>query len=342
MARKKKNTINDANHVSMMMPTITSAQLEIEQPIVYQILKNSVERKRMNHAYMLVGNNGTQLLQIAVLIAQTLVCEKGSPLACSNCDNCYRVTKNGYSDGIVINNYPVAIKKEDILKMQSDLANTALEKAQVKYAIIHHIEHCSSEAANSLLKFIEEPDSKHLTMILTTTQEDAVLPTIRSRTQAIRCYPTTKPIDWEELSENSEMDDISVYAYEACAVSNSDVQKLILKESFGASINTFKAGLTMLEQNAPFVVYGQKQMFNLKDAAAREIVNDTFLIFTRYFKETAAGVCPIHSKMTTKQALDALVLTQECQKNLFYNANLNLCIDLWLIKLENIVKEGKI
>lgn len=342
MTKKKKIQVNDATQVLAVLPTFTVAQLQSEQPVVHQILKNSFERKRVNHAYMLVGKNSTQLLQIAVLIAQSLVCQKASPLACNSCDNCYRVAKRGYSDGVIVNNFPVSIKKEDILKMQSDLTNTALEQPQAKFAIIHHIEHCSSEAANSLLKFIEEPESKQLTMILTTIEEESVLPTIRSRAQIIRCYPTLEMMDLNDLDDNRELDELSLYAYEACANTKIDVQKLMLKESFSASINAFKLGLTMIEQNTPFIVFGQKKMFNLKDIAAKEIVSDTFLIFNRFFKEKAAGVSPIASRLTKKQALNALVLTQECQKNLFYNANLNLCIDLWLIKLENIIKEGEV
>lgn len=339
MARKKKATTQEVASASPLVPLFTSSDLLNQQPVVHQILKNSFERQRVNHAYLLTGSNNTQLLQIAILMAQTLVCEKHNVLACSTCDSCQRVVKNMYSDGVILSNYPASIKKEEILQLQSDLANTALEKAQKKFAIIHHIEHSSTEAANSLLKFIEEPQSSSLTIILTTTDEDSVLPTIRSRSQTIRCYPSFEGVHRFDNEHLQNLDSLSWYAYESCASSALDMEKIITKESFPFSIESFKMGLDMINQRHSFLVHGQKKMFNLKEAAAKEIVNDTFSIFSRLFKEVAAGMRPFDVKMTPKQGLAGLVLTQQCQQNLAYNANLNLCVDMWLIELGKICKE---
>jgi DNA polymerase III subunit delta' len=340
MARKKKATIQEVAIASPLVPLFTSSDLQEVQPVVYQILKNSFERDKVNHAYLLTGSDHTQLMQIALLMAQSLVCEHPDILACSTCDSCQRVVKNLYSDGVIINSFPSSIKKEEILQLQSDLANTALEQAQKKYAIIHHIEHSSPEAANSLLKFIEEPQSSSLTIILTTTDENSVLPTIRSRSQSIRCIPLSKPLNAQDFE--LEVDEVSWYAYQACAPTSLDLEQLLKKESFPITIESFKRGLEMINKRYPFLVYGQKQMFNLKEGAAREIVNDTFTIFSRLFKDVAAHQTPFRVKMSPKQGLDGLILTQQCQQNLTTNANLNLCVDQWLIELENLIKEESV
>lgn len=342
MARKKKATAQEMASASPLVPLFTSSQLLESQPIVYQILKNSFQNNKVNHAYLLTGSDQTQLLQIALLMAQSLVCEHPDVLACSVCDSCLRVSKNLYSDGVIINSYPSSIKKEDILQMQSDLANTALEQAQKKYAIIHHIEHSSSEAANSLLKFIEEPQSSALTIILTTTDENSVLPTIRSRSQIIRCTNKVESFHPSQFEGLEASDELTWYAYEACATSRLDVEKLKNKESFPLAIDSFKKSITMINERHPFMVHGQKTVFNLKETQAKEIVNDTLTILSRLFKEVAAHQLPFNVRLNPEQGLKGLILTQQCQQNLTHNANLNLCVDLWLIELGNILKEESV
>ena len=342
MARKKKATAQEMASASPLVPLFTSSQLLESQPIVYQILKNSFQNNKVNHAYLLTGSDQTQLLQIALLMAQSLVCEQPDTLACSTCDSCLRVSKNLYSDGVIINSYPSSIKKEDILQMQSDLANTALEQAQKKYVIIHHIEHSSSEAANSLLKFIEEPQSSALTIILTTTDENSVLPTIRSRSQIIRCTNKVESFHSSQFEGLEASDELTWYAYEACATSSLDVEKLKEKESFPLAIDSFKKSITMINERHPFMVHGQKTVFNLKETQAKEIVNDTLTILSRLFKEVAAHQLPFNVRLTPEQGLKGLILTQQCQQNLTHNANLNLCVDLWLIELGNILKEESV
>lgn len=342
MAKKRKATTQEVAIASPLVPLFTSSDLQKVQPVVYQILKNSFERDKVNHAYLLTGSDHTQLMQIAILMAQSLVCEHPDVLACSHCDSCLRVVKNLYSDGVIINSFPSSIKKEEILQLQSDLANTALEQAQKKYAIIHHIEHSSAEAANSLLKFIEEPQSSSLTIILTTTDENSVLPTIRSRSQSIRCNPVLNPLRMEDFELDESLDEMSWYAYEACALTPLDLEQLLKKESFPLTIDSFKKGLEMINKRYPFAVFGQKQMFNLKESASKEIVSDTWSIFSRLFKDVAAHQAPLGVKMSPKQGLDGLILTQQCQQNLATNANLNLCVDQWLIELENLMKEESV
>lgn len=342
MVRKKKATQHEIQTASLLVPLFTSSDLLVHQPVIHQILKNSFTEQKVNHAYLLTGSDSTQLLQIAIHVSQSLVCELPSPLACSACDTCIRVSKNYYTDGIILNSYPASIKKDEILQMQSDLANTALEIAAKKFAIIHHIEHSSLEASNALLKFLEEPQSSSLTIILTTTDENSVLPTIRSRAQMIRCLPIVHQIQRGDFDRIQDMDDLSWFSYEACASTTLSIQKLLEKESFPASIESFRKTIELFKMSQPFMVTGQKQVFNLKDPNARMIVMDTFTILNRFFKKVAAQEQPFPIILSPSQGLNGLVLTQQCQQNLTNNANLNLCVDHWLIKMEQILKEESV
>jgi DNA polymerase-3 subunit delta' len=81
-----------------------------------------------------------------------------------------------------VNGYASNIKKEDILNIINRFSKTGVEERGIKIYIIYGIEYATSQAVNSLLKFLEEPP-KNTYAILTTRSINLVLPTIKSRCQ---------------------------------------------------------------------------------------------------------------------------------------------------------------
>ena len=154
------------------------------QPLAYQTLKNAIDRSRIAHAYLFHGPKGSGKLKIATLFAQSLVCEHGDPFACGTCAICQRIQHQQYHDVLYIDGSMTSIKKKDILSLQEQFSKTALEKGKKIY-IINAVENSTTEALNSLLKFLEEPSSSDITAILISEQMDRVLPTIVSRCQLI-------------------------------------------------------------------------------------------------------------------------------------------------------------
>ena len=161
--------------------------LREQQPVVYHTLRNALEHNRLAHAYMFSGPSGTPKKETAYLLAQSLVC-KESGFACEVCDTCERVAHNEYADMIYLDGTSVSIKKDDILKLQHAFAKTGLEKTGKKIYVLDHAENATPDALNSLLKFLEEPGSDMIA-ILIVEQLDRVLPTIISRCQNIPFTP---------------------------------------------------------------------------------------------------------------------------------------------------------
>lgn len=110
---------------------------------------------------------------------KAIVCDK-TPY-CNQCPNCKKIDDQTYIDLIQLNGYAQSIKKEDILIIQDQFAKTASEKANKKIYVIQGVENTTPEALNSLLKFLEEPNSDNIYAIFTTKNINQVLPTIRSR-----------------------------------------------------------------------------------------------------------------------------------------------------------------
>ena len=160
-----------------------------QQKPVYNLFARAREHHRWSHAYLLHGYQGQPLLPISQFLAQSLLCEQPSPLACGTCLTCQRFLLQDYTDIIMIDGSEATIKKQDVLSLESRFAITGLEKANKQIYVLHRVESMTPEAINALLKFLEEP---HLEIyaILTTTSLDEVLPTIQSRSQVIHLKPT--------------------------------------------------------------------------------------------------------------------------------------------------------
>jgi len=171
--------------------------LRKNQPFVYQTFERAAVRKKIAHAYLLSGEPGTPLLETALFLAQSLVCDSPNPLACEECRTCGRVAHGSYADfyvlgdekGIIVNEENKikggAIKKDQVASIITEFAKTPLEAKGISIYIIHRVEAMTLEAINSVLKFLEEPPS-HTYAFLTTENETRVLPTILSRCEKLR------------------------------------------------------------------------------------------------------------------------------------------------------------
>ncbi|MBO4856034.1 MAG: hypothetical protein J5511_01495 [Bacilli bacterium] len=159
--------------------------LQEKQPIIYRTFVRSLENHHLSHAYLISGNPGTPLLQVAKHLAKSILCDNPDPLACNNCITCLRVDDENYPDFIVLDGSAKTIKKEEVGNIEEQFEKTAFESKGIMIYIIHLVENMGVEAINSILKFLEEPGSE-IYAFLTTNNENNVLPTIISRCQLLR------------------------------------------------------------------------------------------------------------------------------------------------------------
>jgi DNA polymerase-3 subunit delta' len=158
--------------------------LQDNQKVIYKTFTRSMELDKLSHAYLLIGNPGTPLLDVAKYLAKSLLCDEPDPLACNTCITCLRVEDDNYPDYVVFDGEKETIKKEDIANIESQFEKKAFESKGVRIYILHLVENMSEKVMNALLKFLEEPGSK-VYAFLTTNNENGVLPTIVSRCQKL-------------------------------------------------------------------------------------------------------------------------------------------------------------
>ncbi|MFC3882047.1 DNA polymerase III subunit delta' [Bacillus songklensis] len=159
-------------------------QLEQIQPNVMKMLKNSLLKNRVAHAYIFEGGKGTGKKDAAFLFAKSIFClhlQEYKP--CHTCINCRRIDSSNHPDVHYIEPDGLSIKKEQIQHLQSEFTKTGLESNRKLY-IIEQADKMTVNAANSLLKFLEEPSSGTYAVLLT-EHVHKLLNTIVSRCQII-------------------------------------------------------------------------------------------------------------------------------------------------------------
>lgn len=162
------------------------------QPVFYHLISNEFSKKRIPHAFLLVGNNTEKPLNF---LAMSLICDE--TLACLKCNDCRKVLENKYADIIRLNGNDASIKKSDIEKIQETFKKSSLE-GKAKIYIIENIEYATKEAMNTLLKMLEEP-TDGIYALFTAKNTNRVLPTILSRCQVIDIKPDSKESIVEQL-----------------------------------------------------------------------------------------------------------------------------------------------
>ncbi len=152
------------------------------QPTVRDFLARAVQEGRLSHAYLFLGAPGAGKTEAALALAQCIVCPHGG---CNHCDECIRVRHRTHPDVRVIDpESATGYLVEQVRDLIDDVA-LAPVRGQAKVYIITNAGLLRREAANALLKTIEEPPSG-VTFILIGRTVDAILPTIVSRCQRVQ------------------------------------------------------------------------------------------------------------------------------------------------------------
>lgn len=172
-------------------------ELEHLQPQLFKEFNHILKSDRMNHAYLFSGDFAN--FDFALYLAKSRFCENlQDGLPCGKCRECQLIAENEFSDVKIVKPSGQVIKTDTIRELMRDFSRSGFEgKSQV--FIIQDCEKMHVNAANSLLKFIEEPQSSSY-MILLTSDENKVLPTIKSRTQIFR-FPKNKPLLIEQAEK---------------------------------------------------------------------------------------------------------------------------------------------
>lgn len=143
-------------------------------------LEGDVRAERVAHAYLFSGPAQVGKYTTARAFAQLLQCHKGG--LCQHCTDCRQITNHSHLDTVQMIDIQESLKVEGIREIIGYLSVS--RQSRYKIIILKNIERMTPEAANALLKTLEEP-AQGVVMVLTTGQSRQVLPTLISRCRLV-------------------------------------------------------------------------------------------------------------------------------------------------------------
>ncbi|MHC5269777.1 DNA polymerase III subunit delta' [Enterococcus sp. LJL98] len=255
--------------------------LATNQTYVFSLMKKNVEHGRIAHAYLFEGDKGTGKHQLSLWFAQRLFCQQVIEQApCGECVNCKRIRLGEHPNVRVIAPDGQSIKVDQIRQLQNDFSKKGFEKG-MQIFIIQQADTMNNSAANSLLKFLEEPDGQMLA-ILEVESLGRVLPTIQSRCQIIHF----KPLNKMALTKNLQATGINEQSANLLAHLTNSYRKAVeisQDEWFNGAKDVIEQWFSYLKKKDPQAfIYVQKSI--LAVAKEKQQQQDLFSMLLFYFQ----------------------------------------------------------
>jgi len=173
------------------------------------IIDAYIEESKFCGAYIFSGPEGIGKRMVAEIIAQKLNCTGQADKPCGLCDSCRKIEKSEHPDLHIIQNGEAQIKIEDIRGILREASFRPYEGA-MKVFIIDNAHKLNTEAANSLLKILEEPP-KNALIILITHKPQNIIKTVLSRCKMIKFPPLVRAELEDVLIKNHSLDKLSAH-----------------------------------------------------------------------------------------------------------------------------------
>lgn len=153
-----------------------------------RLIARALQANRIPHAYLFRGSDGVGKKRFAHGVAMAINCRcREEAAACGRCPSCRKYLSGNHPDLTLISPIKGTIRIEQIRALAGELSYPPFESA-MRVVILEDIHTMRREAANSLLKTLEEPPADNL-LILTADSSREILPTLLSRCQVVPFAP---------------------------------------------------------------------------------------------------------------------------------------------------------
>ncbi len=307
------------------------------QAVAYDLLIDTLKSGKISHAYLFETNRYMKAMDFVMAFVKAVLCPSHYCSIgdnCDGCNQCMRIDDGNYTEIKVIEPDGMWIKKEQLLELQEEFTKKGIEGEKRIY-IIKQCEKMNPQAANSILKFLEEP-AENIYAILVTDNVDLLLETIVSRCQCVNLAKAIMDVDKT----------VEALANLYCTTSTS-YEEFISNEDNELYIGAIIEFILYLEQyKLDTIVYTKKLWHSkFKDKESNVLAFDLMINFYNdalkykcgrdisFFvdrKEDVMKICEFNSVLSLVKKLDILL---DMKENIKYNLNANLLVDKLIIDL---------
>lgn len=311
-------------------------QFQEGQPVAYRILKNAIKNDEYSHAYIFETNGFYDSFNFVMAFIKGLLCpkKKTNKENCEDCHQCEVIDSGNFPEIKIINPEGMWIKKEQMQQLQSEFNEKALIGNKRIY-IINHAEKLNKQSANSILKFLEEPEN-NIVAILLTENTYSILETIRSRCQIIRLK-----------EEKGNPNDSEFEKIKKAISQNHEEKEALNDEQVEIQIKKTIDFINYYEKNHLDTILYMNKLWHEAIKSKEEII-DAFDIIILYYKDLInlklGKKTEIFNKTTemekivnnnkTIELCNKLNIIVDKKNQIKYNVNTNLFMDKLIIDME--------
>ena len=302
------------------------------QTVAYKILKNAILKDKCSHAYLFETGGFSDSADLILSFVKALQCpeKKTNNKICENCNICTLIDTATNPEVKINNPDGIWIKKEQLKELMQEFNKKAV-LGNKKIYIINEADKLNKTSANSILKFLEEPE-EGVIAILATQNIFNVLETIRSRCQIIKLREDKNNFKEENTNERLK----KILKIEDLNEENiTKIEKTINfinyyeKNHLKAIIYMQKLWHEYMKTKDDFLNSFEIMILYYKDVL-NSLLNKDPEIFINYIEE----INKISQNNTKEQITKKILIINELKEKIKFNANTNLLMDKLIIELE--------
>lgn len=175
------------------------------------VLENLVKyyhENKISHAYLIETNNLEKCYLDLLEVIKQIFCQNEYNKECNKCNICNLVNQNYLPSLVVISPDGMNIKKEQIVELKKKFSTVPIYTKENIY-VIKNAEKLNGASANTMLKFLEEPEQNILGFFITNNANN-VISTIRSRCEVIKVLYDIHEIDINNITNDINKDKFDV------------------------------------------------------------------------------------------------------------------------------------
>ncbi|GIP36312.1 DNA polymerase III subunit delta' [Paenibacillus sp. J2TS4] len=310
-----------------------------------RILQNGLRTGRLSHAYIFSGPAGSGRREMATALTKAIYCTEQIDDSCGQCLNCRKVEHNNHPDLVWIEPDGASIKIDQIRELQKEFAYRATA-AHTKIYVLNEADRMTIQAANSLLKFLEEPITK-IVAVLITENGHALLPTIQSRAQWISFVPMN-PLEMSAILKEEGLPPTLVSSAVHLTAGLKAARELAAADWFAEARNTVlqlaKESLTKLPSA---MITLQQKVFKANLAEHMETLIDLWMLWLKDMVRLRCGhkenlvyidqtdwMSPLALSREVEYWIQGMERAVEVRKRIRFHANPQLTLEKWMIDLQ--------